>query len=454
MRALVWLIVVQLAFSTGPASALPTDSSTLQGSRGVTSPSGPAAVSVGTDAFRGAATYAIPIAVPPGTGGMQPQLILAYSSQNRGDSWVGVGWSIGLPSISRSLERGVPAYDDTDVFVFDGEELVPEDGEAALPKPYRTRRESFLRIVREANGSWTVTGKDGTSLRFGTTADSTVTNVAGVPFQWLLAEQEDLHGNAFVVTYDDTDPGVAYPDEIRYTLRRNGAFLQSLGNDPGRDRVVDFVLEPRPDVSTSYRAGFLARLGHRLSHIDVRVSGALLRRYDLIHETSPDSFRSLVASVALYGTDADALPPTPPLVTSFDYTSNLDSPQTTGWELVPVQPPGEYFSWGPPFSLVASDNRDTGVRIADMNGDGLPDLIKALSQANASVIHTLTSDSGVYLNTGSGFSATKESAFSDDWPVATGLAGTDIPLAFAVEVHAPRNASGQRYDCSRPHWRR
>ncbi|WP_194165878.1 SpvB/TcaC N-terminal domain-containing protein [Shewanella sp. YLB-07] len=49
----------------------------------------------------GAATYTIPLSLPPGTSGVVPQVSLAYSSQGGGDI-LGVGWSIsGLSAISR-----------------------------------------------------------------------------------------------------------------------------------------------------------------------------------------------------------------------------------------------------------------------------------------------------------------------------------------------------------------
>lgn len=103
----------------------------------------------------GAATYTIPIAVPPGTAGMEPKLSLVYNSQS-GNGPLGVGWSLaGLSTIHRCpmtiAQDGVKGginYDSNDRYCLDGQRLVAISGTyGADGTEYRTETESHTRII-------------------------------------------------------------------------------------------------------------------------------------------------------------------------------------------------------------------------------------------------------------------------------------------------------------------
>ncbi|MBA2491548.1 MAG: hypothetical protein H0V34_07515 [Gammaproteobacteria bacterium] len=104
----------------------------------------------------GAATYSIPIEIPPGTAGTQPQLALTYSSQG-GNGLLGVGWSIsGLSAITRcpktyaqdNVLTGL-TFTSTDRFCLDGKRLNVVPGTGAYGEAgsgYRTEIDTFSRI--------------------------------------------------------------------------------------------------------------------------------------------------------------------------------------------------------------------------------------------------------------------------------------------------------------------
>ena len=75
--------------------------------------------------FSGTGNHSIPIAISPGRHGFGPTLSLQYSSGN-GNGPFGLGWQLSIPRITRKTEKGLPQYDDTDVYVMSGaEDLVP-----------------------------------------------------------------------------------------------------------------------------------------------------------------------------------------------------------------------------------------------------------------------------------------------------------------------------------------
>src|SRR5262245_27568032 len=68
------------------------------------------------DLHTGTGNFTIPIAIPAGRNGFQPQLNLVYST-GVGNGPFGLGWNLSIPGIARKTAKGVPRYDDTrDVF--------------------------------------------------------------------------------------------------------------------------------------------------------------------------------------------------------------------------------------------------------------------------------------------------------------------------------------------------
>jgi hypothetical protein len=80
------------------------------------------------NAVNGTASFSIPLPVSPARGA-GPSLSLSYNSGG-GNSVFGLGWNVGLPSIKRKTDKGLPQYFDgvdSDTFLFsEAEDLVPE----------------------------------------------------------------------------------------------------------------------------------------------------------------------------------------------------------------------------------------------------------------------------------------------------------------------------------------
>lgn len=110
----------------------------------------------------GSAAYRIPIDVPPGRAGMQPQVALAYSSKS-GNGIAGVGWSLsgtsGIYRCPRTLQQDGAnrpvTYDASDRLCFDGQRLLPTAGDATYGlagSEYRTEIDQFARITLNGAG--------------------------------------------------------------------------------------------------------------------------------------------------------------------------------------------------------------------------------------------------------------------------------------------------------------
>src|SRR4030095_11172268 len=99
------------------------------------------------DLHTGTGNFTVPIALPPGRNGFQPELNLVYSTGN-GNGAFGLGWSLNIHCVSRKTSSGVPRYSDSeDTFILSGaEDLVPVEVQEHVTR-YRPRTEGmFARI--------------------------------------------------------------------------------------------------------------------------------------------------------------------------------------------------------------------------------------------------------------------------------------------------------------------
>ena len=230
--------------------------------------------------FSGTANHSVPIALSAGRGGFGPKLSLDYDSGS-GNGIFGLGWQLSLPRITRKTEKGLPHYDDHDVFVLSGsEDLVrclrrsvdsdtgrvtwaPEDPLASGDHTvfrYRPRTEgSFARIERwvhnvSGDTHWRTIGSDNVTSLFGVTAAARIADPrdARRVCTWLLQETFDAFGNRSVCEYatDDPalyageDPGARLPEIFERSRVATQRYIRRIlyGNLP--DPLVDEMQRP------------------------------------------------------------------------------------------------------------------------------------------------------------------------------------------------------------------
>lgn len=296
---------------TGQASVVPVDGYTLNFSlthfstyaalKGMVSSGLPIGGGVKIplpDMFTGAFSSSVPITVPPGRKGMQPSLALTYRSSNP-NSWVGLGFSLNPGYIARSTRLGPAKYIDTqDTFYF-----VSDAGSTELvwliDNLYQAKIESsFTKFFKEPDDSWKAVARDGSILRFGQGAEAKEGSSQGT-FSWYLTRAIDTNGNYIQYQYLK-DEGKAYLARIDYT--GNEAVSLSPANS------VEFLLEPRDDIGSSYITSSRIATGKRLKEIQVKAGYDLIWRYELEYNYSQDTNRSLLKSVKQFGADGKSLP--------------------------------------------------------------------------------------------------------------------------------------------------
>lgn len=285
----------------------------------------------------GAATYSIPIQVPPGLAGIEPKLALDYSSQ-AGNGLLGVGWRLsGLSAITRCPQSSAQdgsrvgvKFSSSDRFCLDGRRLMLVSGTyGAAASTYQTEIETFQKVTASdsvAGGtgpsSFTVKTKDGLTLQYGATDDSRipVSSALSTVRVWALNQITDVKGNYLVIKYkkDCTDSSSAatctstfnggyYADEIAYT----GNSTQTPNISPVAKVKFNYDFT-RSDARTWYQSGYKFVERARLISIVTKANDVDVLKYDLNnYELGGDSRRSRLKQIKLCdGAGVNCLPAT------------------------------------------------------------------------------------------------------------------------------------------------
>jgi RHS repeat-associated protein len=402
-----------------------------------------------------------PIDVPPGRRGMAPAIALRYSS-TLAHGPAGYGFDLALGSVERSTRLGPPRYDNTDTFVLliDGQsfDLLPIDGGSTR---FRTVIDSGWLLERTGPGPfgagstfWVARGGDGRRYRFG--ADATGTSQVD-NFKWGLDRVEDTAGNVMTIAWQASGAylfptridyaahpatGLAATNRVEFCWERRGDQARTpagevlthrlheirtfAGGAAGRSTTL--VYDTAGDLTSALgtcRAGWDESGGTIPggSTPPAPPSGGGRRmiapegaRLDLgpSRATPPGRADTRDASFPATTTElleppASGLPPSPSILTTIqrgdgrgaflppiEYTIGAD--RNPGWPVrgAPRLAPPTPFVYGQDDS-----DEDSGLRIVDLNRDGLPDLVQFEgSQQGFSWSTTVAS---VWMNTGAAY---------------------------------------------------
>ncbi|MBL4709914.1 MAG: VCBS repeat-containing protein [Flavobacteriales bacterium] len=333
----------------------------------------------------GAATYEIPIKVPPGTAGMQPHLSLNYDSQGL-NGIIGMGWSLeGLSVIERTganynLDgfKGGINYDENDRFLLDGERLINMDGNTTTGHAYytngatyHTEKENWVKVQAVGsviyNGianpeSFVLQHKNGLTYTYEKSVvagkkDSPLFIETGI-LKWTLSKVEDLNGNSMTINYLIAGDE-ALPQLISYTANEGQGLLPQ--------RFVSFAYESRNDNINKVKGGAWFRMSKRLKKISTFVGDTtisnLVTQYQLDYVYGEGTARSTLHEIRECGNSEGTIECLTPTVFDCTGTQSLSSTQTTGF----------LNSYGS--MQLQNSNDEDWIWSGDFNADGMQDLM-------------------------------------------------------------------------------
>jgi len=268
----------------------------------------------------GAATYNIPIQVPPGINGVIPQISLAYNSQG-GNGIAGYGWNIaGISKITRIAStkyhdgeiNGVD-FDNLDRFALDGQRLIVKTGTyGANGTVYETENFSNTKITSygvHPNGAnygpsyFVVEYPDGSKAYYGNSTDSRSIIEYGITY-W-----ENPQGVRISYIYNNINNSLSI-DSINYgTL-----------TDTSPINKIQFSYITANKSEQAYVGGQSIIQNKILYNIVITSNNIGYKRYQLAYNINTSGYQRLISVTEKNGDNNKNLNPT---VFSYDDTSDL-----------------------------------------------------------------------------------------------------------------------------------
>ena len=207
----------------------------------------------------GAASYSIPISIPPGTNGIVPSVSVSYNSFG-GNGLLGQGWSLSASSMITRVGRSIfhdgivggVNLDGNDKFAIDGLRMIVRNGVyGAANSRYIFENENLSVTTSYGNigggpEHFKVVSKDGTIMEYGNTADSRFTTPdGGKVISWFLNKVIYKDGNYLEYVYSNYINQLLI-SKIKYTGNLNANLLPY--------NLIEFNYTSRIDKNSTYVA--------------------------------------------------------------------------------------------------------------------------------------------------------------------------------------------------------
>lgn len=322
----------------------------------------------------GGAVYSVAIDAPKGLGKIQPNISLTYNSQS-GYGIVGYGMNVsGISVITRGCKDiyhdGYAKSSDglaEGAYFLDGKRLIKQSSAEGMGGAvYVLEGDPFTKVC--FNGSYSgklpnvsvvVKTKDGLTCSYGANPNSRLFYVQDSRRHiqaWYIDKVEDVYGNTMTYTYTH-DGNCVYPEKITYGTNSN------LSSSSASTITFEYQSILNPNTQRVTLGGKITSVGKRLSYITTATGNEVYRKYVCEYDSTLDASKIRYSRLAK--------------VTEINGQGECFNPIEFEWKGLPginrqVSNPQIDID----YQLSDEEILNKGFISADINGDGLADVIK------------------------------------------------------------------------------